>query len=59
MERSHRTDKDEFCQLLSYTDDVDLKQKLAEWEEFHNYCRLHRSLKGKIPYEILKEKLQP
>jgi transposase InsO family protein len=27
-ERSHRTDKDEFYQLLTYTDDVDLNKKL-------------------------------
>ena len=26
VERSHRTDKDEFYQLLSFTDDVDLNQ---------------------------------
>lgn len=58
VERSHRTDKDEFYQLLSYTDDVDLNQKLAEWEDFYNYCRPHISLKGKTPYEVLREKLQ-
>jgi len=27
VERSHRTDKQEFYQLLDYTDDVDLKKK--------------------------------
>jgi transposase InsO family protein len=58
VERSHRTDKDEFYQLLSFTDDVDLNQKLAEWEDFYNFCRPHRSLKGKTPYEVLREKLQ-
>ena len=57
VERSHRTDKDEFYQLLSYTDDVDLNQKLAEWEDFYNYCRPHTSLNGKTPYEVLREKL--
>lgn len=45
-------------QLLSFSDDVDLNQKLAEWEDFYNYCRPHRSLKGKTPYEVLREKLQ-
>jgi transposase InsO family protein len=29
VERSHRTDKDEFYQLLTYKDDVDLEKKLA------------------------------
>lgn len=30
VERSHRTDQEEFYQLLTYTDDVDLNEKLAE-----------------------------
>ncbi len=34
VERSHRTDKDEFYQLLSNTDDVDLNEKLTAWETF-------------------------
>lgn len=58
VERSHRTEKDEFYQLLSFIDDVDLNQKLAEWEGFSNYCRPHISLNGKTPYEVLREKLQ-
>jgi len=58
VERSHRTDKEEFYQLLSYTDDVDLNEKLAEWESFYNYFRPHRSLEGKTPYEVLRNKLQ-
>ena len=28
VERSHKTDKNEFYQLLTYTDDVDLNKKL-------------------------------
>ena len=58
VERSHRTDKVEFYQLLSYTDDVDLNERLEEWESFYNYFRPHRSLKGKTPYEVLRNKLQ-
>ena len=30
VEWSHRTDKQEFYQLLTYTDDVDLRAKLSE-----------------------------
>ena len=41
VERSHRTDQQEFYQLLTYTDDVDLRKKLAEWENFCNYQRPH------------------
>ena len=39
VEISHRTDQQEFYQLLSYTDDVDLGRRLAEWEAFYNYHR--------------------
>ncbi|MFV0201224.1 integrase core domain-containing protein, partial [Empedobacter falsenii] len=58
VERSHLTDKKEFYQLLSYTDDVDLNQKLEQWENFYNFNRPHGSFKGKTPYEILKLKLK-
>ena len=57
VERSHRTDKQEFYQLLTYTGDVDLNQKLAEWEKFYNYHRPHGAFQGKTPYEALREKL--
>jgi transposase InsO family protein len=57
VERSHRSDQEEFYQLLSYKDDVDLEEKLQEWEKFYNFSRPHGAHKGKTPYEILKEKL--
>jgi transposase InsO family protein len=57
VERSHRTDEQEFYQLLNYMDDVDLNKKLAQWEHFYNFNRPHGSLNGKTPYEMLKEKL--
>lgn len=57
VERSHRTDQEEFYQLLTYTDDVDLKEKLEQWQQFYNLHRPHRSLKGKTPYEVLRQKL--
>jgi transposase InsO family protein len=57
VERSHRTDKQEFYQLLTYTGDVDLKRKLEEWQNFYNYHRPHSALKGKTPYELLLEKM--
>ena len=58
VERSHRTDKDEFYQLLTYRGDVNLEKKLAEWERFYNYDRPHGAHRGKTPYEVLREKLQ-
>ncbi len=57
VERSHRTDKDEFYPRLTYRDDVDLKKKLSAWEKFYNYDRPHGAHKGKTPYEALREKL--
>ena len=57
VERSHRTDKEEFHQLLTYTGDVDLNVKLEEWQNFYNYRRPHGALAGKTPYETLHEKL--
>jgi len=57
-ERSHRTDQEEFYQLWIYTDDVDLNEKLAEWERFHNLDRPHGALKGKTPYEALRSCLE-
>jgi len=36
VERSHRSDEQEFYQLLTYKGDVDLEAKLDEWERFYN-----------------------
>ena len=47
----------ELYQLLDYTDDVDLKRKLADWEKFYNFARPHGAFNGKTPYEALREKL--
>ena len=58
VERSHRSDQQEFYQLLNYKDDVDLEEKLAEWEQFYNFSRPHGAHAGKTPYESLREKLK-
>jgi hypothetical protein len=42
---------------LNYKDDVDLNKKLEGWEKFYNFDRPHKSLKGKIHYESLREKI--
>jgi transposase InsO family protein len=57
VERSHRTDKQEFYQLLEYTDDVDLKEKIKEWENFYNFNRPHKSHGGLTPYEVFRAKM--
>ena len=57
VERSHRSDQQEFYQLLTYKGDVDLEERLDEWERFYNFHRPHGAFKGKTPYEALREKL--
>ena len=56
--RSHRSDQEEFYQLLTYTDDVDLNKKLAQWEEFYNFNRPHGAHGGNTPYEALRTMLE-
>jgi len=58
VERSHLTDKQEFYQFIDYKGDVDLRAKLDAWEAFYNLQRPHAALKGKTPYEILREKMR-
>lgn len=57
VERSHRSDQQEFYQLLSYEGDVDLEAKLSEWENFYNFNRAHGAFNGKTPYEALRVRL--
>jgi transposase InsO family protein len=60
VERSHRTDDQEFYQLLDkdgITDDIHLfNDKLREWEDYYNYHRPHGALDGQTPYERLVAK---
>ncbi len=58
VERSHKTDQQEFYQLIEYSGDVDLEKKLKTWENFYNFDRPHTAFAGKTPYEALKEKLK-
>ena len=57
VERSHRSDGQEFYQLLDDKDDVNLEAKLDEWELVYNFHRPHGAFNGKTPYETLREKL--
>jgi len=57
VERSHRSDSQEFYQHLNYKDGVDLEAKLDEWERFYNFHRPHGAFSGKTPHEALREKL--
>lgn len=57
VERSHRTDKQEFYQLIEYKSDVDLTKKIKIWENFYNFNRPHKSHGGLTPYEIFRAKM--
>ena len=54
VERSHLTDQREFYQILDFTGDVNLRKKLAQWEDYYNFLRPHSAHMGKTPYEKLK-----
>ena len=58
IKRSHRTDRQEFYQILSDKSDVDLEQRLAEWERFYNFDRPHGAFAGQTPYEAFRERLR-
>jgi transposase InsO family protein len=57
VERSHLTDQREFYQVLDYTGDVNLRKKLAQWEDYYNFLRPHAAHLGKTPYEKLKQRM--
>ena len=60
VERSHRTDDQEFYNLLDrdgVREDIHLfNKKLREWEDYYNYDRPHGALAGQTPYERLRQK---
>jgi transposase InsO family protein len=42
---------------VEYVDDIDIKAKLKEWEQYYNCHRPHAALAGRAPFEVLREKL--
>jgi hypothetical protein len=46
-----------YNQLLDYTDDIDLKKKIKEWENFYNFNRPHKSHGGLTLYEVYRAKM--
>jgi transposase InsO family protein len=55
VERSHRTDEDEFYRRSSIRDAADLARKLKRWEREYNERRPHLALAGATPAERLCE----
>ena len=55
VERSHRTDEDEFYRRVIFRTPAELAQKLRQWEHEYNHRRLHLALRGRTPAERLCE----
>ncbi len=53
VERSHRTDEEEFYRHLGGANPTELAQWMAAWEAEYNFGRPHLSLKGQTPAEAL------
>lgn len=55
VERSQKTDLEEFYAITDLSDFKNLREELALWQFFYNWQRPHGSLKGKTPVEIVTE----
>jgi transposase InsO family protein len=58
VERSHRTDSEEFYGVNRFVSIQHCMRLLKKWEREYNYDRPHMSLGGKTPGEYLAEKLR-
>jgi transposase InsO family protein len=59
VERSHKTDSEEFYRGRTFRHKKDLARKLKRWEAEYNEDRPHLALKGKTPAERVRELNQP
>ena len=55
VERSHKTDSEEFYRGKYFRHKKDLARKLKRWEAEYNEDRPHLALKGKTPAERVRE----
>jgi len=58
VERSHRTDEQEFYSINRFVSIHHLRRLLRQWETEYNSQRPHMALGGKTPSQYLDEKLQ-
>jgi transposase InsO family protein len=59
VERSHKTDPEEFYRGRTFQNRRDLACKLKRWEKEYNEERPHLALKGQAPAERVRELAQP
>lgn len=45
------------CRQSYGLEDVNLRKKLAQWEDYYNFLRPHSAHMGKTPYEKLKQSM--
>lgn len=55
VERSHRTDEDEFYRRFTFNSPQELRALLRDWEHEYNHLRPHLALRGRTPAEALIE----
>ncbi len=55
VERSQKTDLEEFYAIIDLSNFENLREELAQWQFFYNWQRPHGSLKGKTPSEVVAE----
>jgi transposase InsO family protein len=58
VERSHKTDSEEFYQGRHFKHKRNLARKLKKWETEYNEDRPHLALQGKTPSERVHELIQ-
>lgn len=58
VERSHRTDEQEFYGINRFISIQHLRRLLSQWEKEYNTRRQHMALNGKTPSQYLEEKLK-
>jgi len=58
VERSQRTDKEEFYSTVNLDLDELKNETLPEWQHYYNWQRAHGSFKGKTPMDMVCEHLE-
>lgn len=56
VERSHRTDEDEFYSRYVFDTKKDLTEAMAVWQQEYNQDRPHGALDGLTPQQMLDKK---
>jgi len=55
VERSQKTDLEEFYAIADLSDFEKLRDELGAWQFFYNWQRPHGSLKGRTPSQVVGE----